>query len=108
MTVLHRINAMTLPAHFGSDPPFDVVIWNHPHLGLEDFRLHRLLLAHFFSSATAVLVPETGVVCVSVVNGQDTRWNLKGQAGVWPKIVGATKGLVEAVDRPLHSASTLG
>lgn len=81
MTVLHRINAWTLPEQF-PDQRFDLVIWNHPHLGLEDFRLHRLLLAHFFDSAARVLKAQHGAVAVSVVNGQEERWNIKGQAGV--------------------------
>lgn len=80
VSILHRINAWTLPEQFPSQR-FNIVIWNHPHLGLEDFRLHRLLLAHFFHSASKVLKPEHSAVLVSVVNGQEERWNLVGQAG---------------------------
>ncbi|KAJ3138776.1 hypothetical protein HK100_012314 [Physocladia obscura] len=79
---------------------FDTVAWNHPHLGTEDFRLHRFLMAHFFSSVFSVLrqtqSPTTSVtntsadnsnldtfkcsVVVSLVSGQEIRWDLMGQA----------------------------
>jgi hypothetical protein len=37
VTVQHRINAWTLLEHY-PDKRFDLVVWNHPHLGVEDFR----------------------------------------------------------------------
>ncbi len=37
--VLHNVNAWELKHHFG-DSRFDLILWNHPHLGTEDFRLH--------------------------------------------------------------------
>lgn len=41
-TVLHGINAWNLNSHF--DQNFDVVIWNHPHLGIESFRFSIIKL----------------------------------------------------------------
>ncbi|KAJ3284212.1 hypothetical protein HDU79_008403 [Rhizoclosmatium sp. JEL0117] len=96
--LLHQINAWELPKYFkaadeaiprwtlGQRPDgsvgFDTVAWNHPHLGTEDFRLHRFLMAHFFHSVSSVLNnsnPSSSVV-VSLVSGQETRWDLVGQA----------------------------
>ncbi|KAJ3280018.1 hypothetical protein HK104_000991 [Borealophlyctis nickersoniae] len=81
VTVLHGVNAWELRARFGDEYPegFDAIVWNHPHLGTEDFRLHRFLMAHFFQSVADVLSP-TGCVCVSLVQGQETRWELVAQA----------------------------
>ncbi|KAJ3261275.1 hypothetical protein HDU77_000903 [Chytriomyces hyalinus] len=61
---------------------FDTVAWNHPHLGTEDFRLHKFLMAHFFDSVSAVLNPQNAAasVIVSLVSGQETRWDLVNQA----------------------------
>jgi len=77
-TRLHQINAWELSSHFPSTR-FDIIVWNHPHLGTEDFRLHRFLLAHFFASVRDVLTP-TGTVCISLVKGQHLRWDLVQQA----------------------------
>lgn len=59
----HNINAWELSRHFPefvfflitASCLFDCVVWNHPHLGTEDYRLHRFLLAHFFASVKKVL-----------------------------------------------------
>ncbi|KAJ3020257.1 hypothetical protein HKX48_001083 [Thoreauomyces humboldtii] len=79
--VLHGINAWELKSTFGDREPFDVIIWNHPHLGTEDFRLHRFLMAHFFESVASVLSTSPfACVCVSLVQGQETRWDIVAQA----------------------------
>lgn len=72
--VQHGVNAWQLREQF-PERQFDCVIWNHPHLGTEDFNLHRFLMCHFFHSAAQVLVPG-GCVVVSVLKGQDARWRL--------------------------------
>ena len=86
--VRHRINAWELPAHFHQEFPegFDAIVWNHPHLGLENFRLHRFLMAHFLHSAKEVLRRSSRDaatmeprICVSLVQGQETRWDLLQQ-----------------------------
>ncbi|CEM39019.1 unnamed protein product [Vitrella brassicaformis CCMP3155] len=76
--VLHGINAWAIDAHFPG-ARFDLIAWNHPHLGKEDFRLHRFLMAHFFYSAAEALTPG-GLVCVSLVDGQAERWEVVQQA----------------------------
>ncbi|KAJ3148059.1 hypothetical protein HDU89_004904 [Geranomyces variabilis] len=79
--VLHGVNAWELRDQFGTEEKFNVVIWNHPHLGTEDFRLHRFLMAHFFQSVASVLSSNPGsCVCVSLVEGQETRWDCVAQA----------------------------
>ncbi|KAJ3044593.1 hypothetical protein HDV00_001519 [Rhizophlyctis rosea] len=64
--ILHGINAWELQKHFGVGAGFDAV---------EDFRLHRFLLSHFFNSVLSVLAP-SGSVQVSLVQGQETRWDM--------------------------------
>lgn len=90
--VAHEINAWDLANVFG-DLKFDRIVWNHPHLGTEDFRLHRCLLAHFFSSAAGQLLvgPDAqgvspSVVQVSLLEGQDDRWGITAQASKGGKL----------------------
>ncbi|KAJ3317819.1 hypothetical protein HDU76_001041 [Blyttiomyces sp. JEL0837] len=100
--VMHSINAWELATHFKptaesmSLPPnlkwtqglrvnntvsFDTICWNHPHLGTEDFRLHRFLMAHFCRSVAEVLRPlPTSAAVISLVQGQETRWDIIPQA----------------------------
>ncbi|KAJ8326031.1 hypothetical protein O5D80_005666 [Batrachochytrium dendrobatidis] len=90
--ILHGVNAWDLGNHFGSSVVggFDLILWNHPHLGTEDFRLHRFLMAHFFDSVAQVLRhPKQGLPTdkyngghtrVSLVQGQEVRWDLVRQA----------------------------
>jgi uncharacterized C2H2 Zn-finger protein len=73
--VLHGVNAWDLKEFTN----IDLVVWNHPHLGTEDFRLHQFLISHFFHSAKQVL-SATGRIRVSLVQGQETRWNVFVQA----------------------------
>lgn len=77
--VQHQVNAWDLQASFGHDTHWDIIAWNHPHLGTEDFRLHRFLLAHFFAAAEASLSPG-GRIVLSLVEGQEQRWDLVAQA----------------------------
>eukprot|EP00929_Paragymnodinium_shiwhaense_P048982 TRINITY_DN24727_c0_g1_i1.p1 TRINITY_DN24727_c0_g1~~TRINITY_DN24727_c0_g1_i1.p1 ORF type:complete len:645 (-),score=122.53 TRINITY_DN24727_c0_g1_i1:191-2047(-) len=79
MHVKHCVNAWDLQSSFGHQQLFDIIAWNHPHLGTEDFRLHRFLLAHFFASADASLRP-CGRIVLSLVEGQEKRWELVSQA----------------------------
>ncbi|KAI8826223.1 uncharacterized protein EV422DRAFT_515823 [Fimicolochytrium jonesii] len=83
--VRHGVNAWELSKAFENQlaeaEGFDCVIWNHPHLGTEDFRLHRFLMAHFFDSVASVLRRHPlASVCVSLVDGQETRWDVVAQA----------------------------
>ena len=54
--VKHDVNAWELENSFPKQK-FDIVLWNHPHLGTEDFNLHRFLLTHFMDSARGHLNP---------------------------------------------------
>ena len=75
----HAVNAWQAHVQF---PPgsFHHVVWNHPHLGLEDFRLHRFLMAHLFDSLQQA-VTSPGRVSISLVDGQPERWDIVNQAG---------------------------
>ena len=72
VSVEHGVNAWELPAHYPGRL-FDVVLWNHPHLGTENFNLHRFLLSHFMHAAEKVLRPG-GSIVLSVLSGQASRW----------------------------------
>ena len=78
LQVLHGINAWQIQDQFPG-LEFDAIVWNHPHLGVEDFRLHKFLMAHFFHSVTRCLKP-SGFASVSLVQGQDERWEITAQA----------------------------
>jgi hypothetical protein len=80
VTVLHGINAWQIEEQFPPGMLFDAIVWNHPHLGVEDFRLHKFLMAHFFHSAASRLTLG-GAVLVTLVQGQETRWEVVTQAG---------------------------
>ncbi|KAI3652248.1 hypothetical protein MP228_003551 [Amoeboaphelidium protococcarum] len=89
--VLHQINAWNLDGHF-PDQKFDIIYWNHPHLGTENFHLHRFLLAHFLHSAKnalsdgqktlsgqqdqSCLYAFNPCIIISLVSGQERRWHL--------------------------------
>jgi hypothetical protein len=80
--VRHNVNAWEIAVSFGVDVRFDVIAWNHPHLGVESFKLHRFLMAHFFDSARASLASSSpnAAVIVSLIDGQAERWSLTDQA----------------------------
>ncbi|CAD7950826.1 unnamed protein product [Amoebophrya sp. A25] len=102
VTLQHGIDAVQLtePENFDQDLFFNAVCWNHPHLGAEDCRLHRFLLAHFLHGAkrrlknfplessvkgdhnydigTTIDVPPR--VIVALVVGQGERWNIEEAA----------------------------
>lgn len=82
LQVRHEINAWELLDAFPCGTLFDYIIWNHPHLGEEDFKLHQFLMAHFFESACQVLDPQNpnASIRLSLVQGQETRWNVFNQA----------------------------
>ena len=53
--VLHGIDASDLGSANMAHSPFDLIIFNFPHTGVEDFRRHQALLAHFFDTAQGLL-----------------------------------------------------
>jgi uncharacterized C2H2 Zn-finger protein len=51
------------------------VIFNHPHLATEDAQRHSRFLAHFFHSSTSSwMVPQGGLVHLTLAHGQCERW----------------------------------
>lgn len=53
----------------------DVVIFNHPHLGTEDARLHAQFLCHLFHSVYNVWLKSAGgVFYLTLAHGQFERW----------------------------------
>lgn len=54
---------------------FDIIVFNNPHTGVENFLRHQILLRHFFHSALAVLAPK-GQVWVALCDEQPVRWRL--------------------------------
>lgn len=60
---------------------FDVVMFNHPHAGVEDFIRHRVLMAHFmYSAASERVLRPGGEVHVVLANRQPENWQLLPQA----------------------------
>ncbi|CAE8588428.1 unnamed protein product [Polarella glacialis] len=96
--VCYGVNGWDLDGTFG-DERWDVIAWNHPHLGTEDFRLHRLLLAHFCAAAAGSL-REGGHVVVSLVEGQERRWCLVEQASRQGLFLASAPGQFAAMDSP--------
>lgn len=70
----HGIDATALHRHYPGHS-FDQVVFNFPHLGVEDCRLHSSLLAHLLHSSRAVLRPG-GSVHISLSSDQSSRWRL--------------------------------
>ena len=75
--VMHNVDATGLEA---SDVvrlgPFDLIIWNFPHSGTEDYRRHCALVAHFFASCTSIL-RRRGQVQVALANEQPSLWRVE-------------------------------
>ena len=78
VTLFHSINAWELSPGFANSH-LNLILWNHPHLGTENFKLHKFLMAHFFRSCSAVLCKD-GQVVITLVEGQETRWGVVEQA----------------------------
>ena len=61
--------------------PFDLIIFNFPHSGTEDFRRHQALLAHFFASAK-ILLTSCGQIQVALANDQPQLWAVQEMAAL--------------------------
>ena len=76
----HDINAVLLQDHY-ADRKFHRICWNHPHLGVEDFKRHHQLMIHFLFACKKQLADDAeGLVTITILQGQAERWNLKGAA----------------------------
>eukprot|EP00468_Gymnochlora_sp_CCMP2014_P012489 CAMPEP_0167758462 /NCGR_PEP_ID=MMETSP0110_2-20121227/10481_1 /TAXON_ID=629695 /ORGANISM="Gymnochlora sp., Strain CCMP2014" /LENGTH=179 /DNA_ID=CAMNT_0007644739 /DNA_START=1 /DNA_END=537 /DNA_ORIENTATION=+ len=60
---------------------FDLIIFNFPHLGVEDQVMHRFLLSHFLDSARERLLPTKpeAAIRLSLTLDQARNWELKKQ-----------------------------
>lgn len=62
---------------------YSYIFFMHPHLGIEDYKLHGLFLAHFFASCLNVCVDNADNntsstdILLSLVVGQAERWKLE-------------------------------
>jgi hypothetical protein len=82
VTVKHGVDAtvsMTELLNYAHVPDFTDVIFNFPHLGIENARLHSSLLSHFLHHARQVLSAD-GIVYVSLALAQAERWELEKSA----------------------------
>lgn len=80
--VRHEINAITdeslltdKPGWSADLPKSNVLIFNHPHLGTEDARLHSHFLCHLFHSVHNVWLAKLGVFYLTLAKDQFERWN---------------------------------
>lgn len=94
VTVLHGLNAVDEVADhemerhpIGTGTPIrhqlraDEVIFNHPHLGVENAQLHRLFLCHLFRAVERRWLNEpSGVFHLTLVHGQFERWSCDAAA----------------------------
>ena len=71
----HGVDATALHRSYSLGPLFDQVVFNFPHLGIEDCRLHASLLAHVFHSVKPFLRP-AGSIHISLSKEQCSRWRL--------------------------------
>ena len=82
VSVVHCIDATALEssacALYG---PYDLIIFNFPHLGTEDFYKHQFLIAHFFDSAKTLLDLQ-GQVQIALANDQPWRWAVEEMAAL--------------------------
>ncbi|KAL7526451.1 hypothetical protein ACHAXR_001495, partial [Thalassiosira sp. AJA248-18] len=82
-TILHGINAVQAECDNSNKDDsnniirtsYDHVLFNHPHLGTENSQLHSRFLQHFFhASSKRWMKAETGLLYLTLVNGQCSRW----------------------------------
>lgn len=59
---------------------FHHVIFNFPHLGIEDCVAHSAMCAHVMQCVADILVPDAGLFYLSLSRGQFVRWNIQQMA----------------------------
>lgn len=55
---------------------FDYIIFNFPHLGVEDCMLHKSMIAHFMHSIKDTMIPNKSVLYIALSEEQAQRWML--------------------------------
>lgn len=79
--IKHEVNAILTPNDAsGCLPKAHVVIFNHPHLGTEDAKLHSQFLCHLFHSVERFWLLDLGVFYLTLVKGQFDRWECERAA----------------------------
>lgn len=73
LDIRHEVNALEVGVYDG----FDTVVWNHPHLGFEDAKMHAQLMVHFFNTLQQTQVK---TVVLSFISGQLDRWQVSAAA----------------------------
>ena len=79
--VMCGVDAVRPPASLASQR-FDHVIFNHPHLGVEDAQRHQSLLSHVFAALSPLLKEGTGRLHLTLVGGQSARWEAEDRAAL--------------------------
>ena len=69
VTVIHDVNALT----YSYPTTVSHILWNHPHLGIEDSVQHHQLMCHFFHHHTDTFA----TIIVSLLSGQFERWKME-------------------------------
>jgi hypothetical protein len=79
--VHHEVNAIiSCTSNSTHIPRGHVIIFHHPHLGIEDAKLHHQFLCHLFHSVQqywmlpSIMVSGGGVFHLTLANGQYDRW----------------------------------
>lgn len=76
--IQHQINACDLSRL--SRDSFDIIIFNHPHCGVEDVLRHRMLLSHFFFAAKRRLKTFESEIRLTLAMDQPERWEIEKRA----------------------------
>ena len=71
----HDVDATQLSTSAVRGRVYDSVVFNFPHLGVEDAGMHKRFMAHLFDSASYVL-GVGGTFHVALASGQRERWDL--------------------------------
>lgn len=77
--IRHNVNAWDVATYPKAASRWSRIVWNHPHVGREDCKIHGMVLSHFFNACREVL-EDRGKILITLISGQAQRWDLKGQA----------------------------
>ena len=76
ISIFHSVNALELSTWPTAVSSEYTVLWNHPHLGIENAIEHFQLMCHFFH-----IIPENQFsVVLSLIDGQFDRWRVEEAA----------------------------
>eukprot|EP01038_Epipyxis_sp_PR26KG_P011818 gene11818-15816_t len=81
--VVHDLDATRLHEHsrlMDQNTKFSDIIFNFPHLGVEDLHLHRSFLAHMMKSCLDYLASYSSVLCITLAEAQGIRWKIDAMA----------------------------